>query len=893
MNKTWHNIEKDKLLIELDSSYEGLSSKEVEKRIIEYGENILPKEEKDGIFKVFFSQFKSPIVIIMLIAALFSFLAKEYLDFGVIIFIVLLDAFLGTFQEWKASKEAESLQNLIKVKTKVLRNNKEIIVDSEKVVIGDIVLLESGNKVSADLRVLSSTNLNVDESILTGESLPLHKENVVVPVKTRLSERKNMVFAGTSVVTGRAVCVVVATGSNTEIGKISLKVMETKHEKSPLVIRMEKLSKQITVIIGIVAVIIAILMFIKGEALVDIFISVVALSVSAMPEGLPLALTLALTIGSNRMAKRNVIVKKLNSVESLGSCTVIASDKTGTLTVNEQTAKKIVLADGSTFDIDGTGYNDDGAVREIDDAKIEDAINIAKLGVINNEATLKKEGSKWISFGDSIDIAFLALGKKLNLGSYYTELKNIPYESEKKYSAVFYEEDGKRYCTVKGSVEKVLSFCDRVVLDGKEKPLDFEKINRQNDELAKDGYRVIALAKSNEISTVPDKEVLEDKDIPSLVFVGLVAFIDPIRKGAVEAIEKCKKAGIKVLMITGDHQLTAFSIARELGITSSISEVANGEELETIFNKGQKDFDKYVKDKKVFTRVTPIQKLEIVNSLKRNGEFIAVTGDGVNDAPAIKAANIGVAMGSGTDVAKETGTMIVLDDDFLSIVAGIEEGRNAYSNIRKVAYLLLACGFSEVLFFVLALVFNMPVPLVAIQLLWLNIVTDGLQDIALSFEREEKEIMTEKPRDPKEPIFDKLMIHQILVAGSTIGVIVFIAWIYMINYMHMPVETARGYVMMLMVFMQNFQALNSRSEKRSTFKIPISRNWFILFSVLGATLLQIIVMEVEVLSKFLKTTKMPILHIVYMFLLSIPVLIIMELFKYLKFSKKSQKETVK
>ncbi len=889
MNKVWHNVEKEKLLIELASTKEGLLSKEALNRLMKNGKNILPKEKKDGIIKVFFSQFASPIVIIMLIAALFSFLAAEYLDASVIVFIILIDAFLGTFQEWKASQEAESLQNLIKVKTKVLRENKEIMIDSEDVVVGDIVLLESGNKISADLRILSSTNLNVDESILTGESLPLHKEDTVLPTKTRLSERKNMVFAGTSVVTGRALCLVVATGSNTEIGKISLKVMETKHEKSPLVIRMEKLSKQITILIGIVAIIIAGLMLLKGEQLVDIFVSVVALSVSAMPEGLPLALTLALTIGSNRMAKRNVIVKKLNSVESLGSCTVIASDKTGTLTVNEQTAKKIVLADGSIFEIEGTGYNDEGAVREIDDAKIEDAINISKLGVINNEATLKKEGSKWISFGDSIDIAFLALGKKLNLGSYYTELKNVPYESEKKYSAVFYEENGKKFCTVKGSVEKVLSFCDSEIIDEKRKSLDVEKINRQNEELAKDGYRVIALAKSVEIKTVPNKEVLEDKDIPKLVFVGLVAFIDPIRKGTVEAIEECKNAGIKVLMITGDHHLTAFSIARELGITNSLSEVANGEELELVFNRGQEEFDSYVNKKRVFTRVTPLQKLEIVNSLKRSGEFIAVTGDGVNDAPAIKAANIGVAMGSGTDVAKETGTMIVLDDDFLSIVAGIEEGRNAYSNIRKVAYLLISCGFSEVLFFILALSFNMPVPLVAIQLLWLNIVTDGLQDIALSFEREEKEIMSEKPRDPKEPIFDKLMIQQILIAGTTIGIIVFLAWIYMINYMDMDVDTSRGYVMMLMVFMQNFQALNSRSEKRSTFKIPISRNWFMLFSVLGATILQIIVMEVDILSAFLKTTKMPIFHIIYMFLLSIPILIVMELFKYLKFSKKESK----
>ena len=886
MNNKWHSIKIEEVFETLKCDEKGLTTKKAKEHEQKYGKNILPKEKKDGPIKIFLSQFASPIVIIMMVAGIFSLLAKEYLDFFAILFIILIDAILGTAQEWRAGKEAESLQNLIRVKTKVLRDGKEQMIDSDDLVVGDIVLLESGNKISGDLRIINSLNLTVDESVLTGESLASVKKEGILKENVGISDRSNMVFGGTSVVTGRATCIVVETGCNTEIGKISSKVIETKNEKSPLVIRMEKLTKQISVLVVVIAIALTALMLYKGEPAQEVFISVVALSVSAMPEGLPLALTLALTIGSHRMSKKNVIVKKLNSVESLGSCTVIASDKTGTLTVNEQTAKRILLPNDSMFEIEGTGYNGDGKVIEIDDAKISDAIEIAKLGVINNEASLKKEKGKWVSFGDSIDIAFLALGEKLNLGSYYTELKNIPYESEKKYSAVFYEEEEKKYCTVKGSVETVLSFCDSMLVNGKKEKLDIEKIQSQNESLAKEGYRVIALAKSQVLDKVPDKELLDSEDIPKLSFIGLVAFIDPIRKETIQSIDECKKAGIKVVMITGDHPLTAFAIAKELGLSTTYDEVTNGAEIEEYLAKGHKAFDKFIKNKKVFTRVTPIQKLEIVNSYKRQGEFIAVTGDGVNDAPAIKTANIGIAMGSGTDVAKETGTMIIMDDNFMSIVAGIEEGRNAYSNIRKVVSLLLSCGLSEVLFFTLSILFDLPVPLVAIQLLWLNIVTDGLQDMALSFEREEKEIMNEKPRNPKESIFDKLMLQQTMLAGLTIGLIVFGVWVYLIKGINMPVDTARGYVMMLMVFMQNFHALNCRSEKTSAFKLPLSRNWFIVISIVSAVALQIIVMEVEFLSQFLSTHSMPVIDIFYVFLASIPILLVMELFKFFKFRKR-------
>ena len=885
MNK-WFSIDINEIYNLTGSNENGLTNSIAKERLLKNGKNELPKEKKDGFFKLFISQFLSPIVLVMIFASIVSFVVGELIDGFAILFIVFVDALFGALQENRASREADSLQSLIKVKTKVIRDGKERIIDSEDLVVGDIVLLESGDKASGDLRIIDSTNLTIDESILTGESVAAYKSEDIIYNNVPISDQTNMVFGGTSVVTGRAKCIVVETGINTEIGKISNKVIETKNEKSPLVIRMEKLSKQITLLVLIVAIVLTVVMLIRGVGLDEVFVSVVALSVSAMPEGLPLALTLALTIGSNRMAKKNVVVKRLNSVESLGSCTVIASDKTGTLTVNEQTAKKIVMADNSTFEVDGIGYNGEGRVNCVNGSNINDAMKIATLGVINNEATLEKVNDKWKSSGDSIDIAFLSLGEKLNINNNYKVLKEVPYESEKKYSAVFYEDNDEKYCTVKGSLEVILSFCDSMYVNGKTSKLDVESITTQNDTLARDGYRVIALAKSHKLNEIPNKKVVENEDIPKMIFVGMVAFIDPIRTETIDSIARCKKAGIKVVMVTGDHPLTAFSIAKQLNICDNLDNVATGKDIEKYLALGEKEFDKFVKNIKVFTRVTPIQKLEIVNSYKRQGEFVAVTGDGVNDAPAIKSANIGIAMGSGTDVAKDTSKMIIIDDNFMSIVSGIEEGRNAYSNIRKVVYLLVSCGLSEVLFFALSIFCGLPVPLLAVQLLWLNIVTDGFQDMALSFEREEKEIMYDKPRDTKESVFDKLMLQEVLLSGLVMGLSVFTFWIFLLKTFDIPVGIARGYVMMLMVFMQNLHAMNCRSEKISAFKLPISRNWFIVVSVVSSILLQIIVMEIPLLSNFLSTGSIPILHILLILLCSVPILIVMEVFKKMKFGRR-------
>ena len=873
-NNRYYAMGEDELFTKFRSSLSGLSLREVTKRINKYGYNELPTNKRRSILEIFIGGLIDSIVLLLIVAVIASFLVGEYLDGFAIMFIVLVDLILGTIQEKKASNTAESLSNLIKEKVKVIRNGKESFIDATEVTLGDIVLFTSGDKVSADTRILSSHNFTIDESTLTGESLPVEKNSSVLKNKNiSINEQTNMLFAGTSVVTGRATGIVVNIGLSTEIGKIANTINETKEEKSPLTIRVEKFSKQMSILIIIIAIIIAILLFIKGFSLNEILLSVIALSVSAMPEGLPLALTMALTIASRNMAKNKVVVKKLHSVESLGSCTVIASDKTGTLTVNEQTAKKILLPNNNEYIISGTGYNTSG---EIIGSNLKLAKEVAILGQINNEA----EFSDGKLLGDSIDLAFLVLGKKAKININDIEIiDSIPYESASKYSAVFYKKNNETYCTIKGPLEVVESFCNSINLV---KTFDKQRLEKQNEYLAGDGYRVIALANGR----IDEKKSYSEKDIKDLAFIGMVGFIDPIRKEAPAAIKKCRRAGIKVLMITGDHPLTAYKIAKDLKLVSDYSSVTTGDEVDKYLKKSEKDFDKFVMSKIIYTRVTPLQKLKIIESLKRQGEFVAVTGDGVNDAPALKAANIGIAMGSGTDIAKETANMIVMDDNFTSIVEGVEDGRVAYANIRKIIYFLISCGLAEVLFFLLSVLFNMPVPLVAIQLLWLNVVTDGLQDFALSFEKAEKGIMKEKPISPQTSLFDKDLMEEILISGISIGLIVFGLWFYLIKIINMNVSIARGYIVALMIIIQNIHAINCRSERNSALTIPVESNTTFIFSIIFSVIIGIAILEIDFLNSFLKTSYIPYNQLLLLFCLGMIIFVIMELYKEIKFHNK-------
>ncbi len=859
----------DELYTNLKTSYNGLSSLDVKRRIEKYGYNTIPRKEKDSLLKILIGQIIDPIVLLLFIAVTFSFLSGEIVDGISIIVIILMDLVIGAYEENKANKTIDSLEKLVPVSVRVIRDSKEMEIDIKELVPGDIVLLESGDKISSDMRIIEAHNLTVDESILTGESIPITKTSKVLKEKdVPINSQTNMLFAGCNIVTGRGKAIVVGTGINTEIGKIADTLQNSKEEKSPLTIRMEKFSKQISAVIIILSCLLAVLLYAKGFALNEILISVIALAVSALPEGLPLALTMALTIASNRMAKKKVVSKKLYSVEALGSCTVIASDKTGTLTVNEQTAKKIVLPNDLEYEITGTGYMVEGSVIG---EKLEYAKEIAYLGVINNEATFTKDNM----IGDKIDLAFLVLGQKLKIKDNANIIDSIPYESSNGYSAVFYEENDKVYCTIKGSLEVVSKFSSSINF---RKDNSFNKVFKQNEELSKDGYRVIAIAQGE----VSKKNNYTDRDIKNLKFMGLVGFIDPIRKEAIKSIKDSINAGVNVLMITGDHPLTAFKIAKDLKLTNSYDEVTTSDEIRTYLKKSDREFDEFVKTKKVFARVSSSEKLRIVESLKRQGEFVAVTGDGVNDALALQSANVGVSMGSGTDIAKDTSKIILLDDNFKSLVSAIFEGRVAYSNIRKVVYFLLSCGFAEVLFFSLSILFNMPMPLVAIQLLWLNVVTDGIQDFALSFEKGDKSIMTDNYQSPKSGLFDKKMVSQILVSGLTIGLIVFGLWVYLVNYKKVDIVVARTYVMALMIIIQNIHAFNCKSEDKSIGEINIFSNKIFLFGIIGSVILGISVIQIKFFNSFLKTTGMPIKDLSLVFALGLVVLLVMEIYKKIK-----------
>ena len=856
----------DEIFTNFKTSEAGLSNLDVKRRLDKYGFNTIPRKEKEGLFLIFIGQIIDPIVLLLFIAVIFSFLTGETIDGIGILVIIFIDLIIGIYEENKANKTIDSLQKLVPTSVRVIRNNKEEEIDIKNLVPGDLVLLESGDKISADMRIIESHNLTVDESVLTGESIPISKDSKVLKEKDiPINSQTNMLFAGCNIVTGRGLAIVVDTGINTEIGKIADTLQNSKEEKSPLTIRMEKFSKQISIVIIIFSISLAILLYFKGFKLNEILISVIALSVSALPEGLPLALTMALTIASNKMAKKNVVAKKLYSVEALGSCTVIASDKTGTLTVNEQTAKRIILPNGLEYEITGTGYMVEGSVIG---EKLEYAKEIATLGVINNEATFTKENM----LGDKIDLAFLVLGQKLRIKENANVIDSIPYESSNGYSAVFYEDSGKIYCTIKGSLEVVSSYCSSINFLSTN---NFNKIYKQNEELSKEGYRVIAIA----VGEVEKKDNYTEKDIKNLRFMGLVGFIDPIRKEAIKSIKDSINAGIKVLMITGDHPLTAFKIAKDLKLTNCFDEVTTGDEISNYLRKSDREFDEFVKSKKVFARVSSLEKLRIVESLKRQGEFVAVTGDGVNDALALQSANIGISMGSGTDIAKDTSKLILLDDNFKSLVSGVFEGRVAYSNIRKIVYFLLSCGLAEVLFFTLAILFNMPMPLLAIQLLWLNVVTDGIQDIALSFEKGDRSILTNTYHNPRSGLFDKKMISQILVSGITIGLVVFGLWIYLINYKKIDINVARTYVMALMIIIQNFHAFNCRSEDKSIGDISIFSNKIFVIGIICSVILGIAVIQINIFNRILKTTGIPLNNLCLIMALGLIVLLVMEIYK--------------
>ncbi|MBN1322581.1 MAG: HAD-IC family P-type ATPase [Methanotrichaceae archaeon] len=874
------------VLQDLDAGPYGLSPAEAASRLERFGPNELPKPHVPGISAIFLYQFKSPLIYILLLAGVISFLLGEWSDGFFIFAVLLVNAAIGTVQEYSAERSAEALRELVTTRARVVRGGEGLELDSREIVPGDVVLLESGDKVPADLRLFSSLGLEADESLLTGESLPVSKDaDSISQEGCPLGDRRNMAFAGTLISRGRGQGVVTAAGRSTEIGSLA-SLLERKEAKPPLIIAMERFTSRVAAAVGAAVVVIIATSLYRGVSLEEVFFQSVALAVSAIPEGLPVALTVALAVGMGRMARRNVIIRRLVAVESLGSCSFIASDKTGTLTMNELTARRIAFPSGETWNVTGEGTLPEGEILDPSGSRGEPEdrllLRLLQTAVLDNEASLVRAEGGWIHRGDMVDVALLVMAKKASVTrevmlADHPQVDQIPFESERQFSASLNRADDCSQVHVKGAPEKVLSFCTTMATIDGDLPLDSEAVERGARELAQGGYRLLALASGK--MAPRQEESFSEEHLKGLAFLGIVGMIDPLRPEACAAVAACREAGIQVAMVTGDHPETSLAIARELMLAQTMDQVVTGPQLCEAETVGPEEIDALSGNARVFARAEPRQKLQIVESLIRQGHVVAVTGDGANDAPALRAAHVGVAMGKeGTDLARESSDLIITDDNFASLVSGVEEGRIVYSNLRKVIFLLISTGAAEIVLFILALAASLPLPLLAVQLLWLNLVTNGIQDVALAFEPAEGDEMRRRPRSPKEGIFNKLMVERIAISALVIGTVAFSLYTAMLH-AGRSIDEARNFTMLLMVLFENVQVFNSRSERLSAFSQNPLGNRFLLLGTFGALMVHMIAMYTPGLSGLLGLGPVSPEHWIELIGLALTILLAMEIHK--------------
>jgi Ca2+-transporting ATPase len=881
-----HTLTADAVIGLLETTRGGLDAQEAARRLALLGANELPQTGPPGLVRVFLSQFLSPLIYILLAAAVVSLAIREHSDAIFIFAVLLLNAVIGTAQEYSAQKAAAALQRLVPTTTRVLRGGDAYELDAGLLVPGDLVFLESGDRLPADLRLISAHELQVDESLLTGESLAVSKDAAaVLAPETVVGDRRNMAFAGTLVSRGRAQGVVTATGLDTELGRIAAAVLNRPPAKPPLIIRIERFTLGIAVLVGLAVAILAAVSLSRGVPLAEIFLLAVALAVSAIPEGLPVAITVALSIGVHRMARRKVIVRRLVAVEALGSATYIASDKTGTLTVNVMTVTRLALPGRGEWAVSGEGMESEGGISTPEGplgmTDMPLLLRLCLSAVMANDGFYGHRDGGWAHHGDAVDVALLVLGHKVGLDrlellSEHPEADAIPFESETRFSASLNHRPTCTVAHVKGALECVLPMCTLEAAQGADQPLDPQAIECQAQALAQTGHRVLALASGP--LALDEGASFSAEHLRGLTFLGLVGMIDPLRPEVPGAVRACRDAGIKVAMVTGDHPLTAEHIARELGLIDGPGQVMTGEELRCLLETG--DFAERARRTRVFARVEPQEKLTIVNMLQGQGHFVAATGDGANDAPALRAAHVGVAMGkTGTDVARETAEMIVTDDNFASIVAGVEEGRIAYANVRKVIFLLISTGMAEIVLFTLALMADLPLPLVAVQLLWLNLVTNGIQDVALGFEPAEGDELKRPPRPPREPIFDRLMVERTLLSALYMGALAFVTYQWMLSIGH-NIDEARNAILLLMVLFENVHVFNSRSETISAFRHNPLGNKLLLFGTAIAQLVHVTAMYTPGLSSVLAIQPVAFAEWLALLGIALSLLLVMEAHKW-------------
>ena len=852
---TWHAMETAEVLKELQSDPDlGLKEEEVQSRLEKYGLNELKKEEKASPLLLFLNQFKNILIIILLIATVLSALVGEIVDALLILVIIIFCAILGFVQEYRAERALEALKKMLSPTITVLRDSKEKDVPSKELVPGDILLLEAGDKIPADARLIKVPSLKCDEASLTGESLPVTKEEKPLDEDVALVDRKNMVFAGTTVTYGRAKAVVTATAMKTEFGKIAEEVTAAEPKKTPLEKRTGEIGKWLGIISLAICFLVAGISTVKEalagtlnlEFVITAVMFAVALAVAAVPEALAAIVTGALAIAMHQMAKRNALVRKMPAVETLGCTTVICSDKTGTLTKGEMTVRRI-FTEGTIVEVSGVGYEPLGKFSCPEIAKVQKSKPFRLLleaGLLCNDASLEESEGKWIIKGDPTEGALIVAAEKAGFGHVETNLDNpriaeLPFSSERKRMTTIHQmKDGKRIAFLKGAPEIVLKKCTHILENGEAWDLMEEEKNqilKINEEMAQTALRVLGFA----CKELPEQiKVSEEEVEKDMVFLGLMGMMDPPREEAIEAVRACKTMKIKSIMITGDHEITAVSIAKEIGIHEEGDLVLKGEELEKMSDE---EFEKIVDKVTVYARVSPIDKLKIVRAWKKRGEIVAMTGDGVNDAPALKHADIGVAMGiTGTEVTKDASEIVLSDDNFATILKAIERGRWIYDNIKKYLTYLLRCNITEVAVIggIVLIMGPKYLPLLPAAILFINLVTDGLPALALGVAPPDPDIMQRPPRDPKESVFTWEVKAFILMA-----LLIEIPFFYFLFFHELAdITAARTEIFFIFIIIELVIALNFRSMKFSIFKTP-PHQWLVLAIIsqflLTALLIQI------------------------------------------------------
>lgn len=889
---------------QLKTSDSGIEEAEAKKRLLQYGRNVLKEEGKKSLLTQFLEEFKDLMVIILLAATLIAWFSGEKVDASVIFFIVMLNAVIGFIQKYKAEKALEALKKMVSPTARVIRGGKEMKINAEWLVPGDIVLLAEGDKITADMRLIKTSELRISEAVLTGESSPILKDAESIHEKDEhIAEIRNMAFMGTSVVSGTGVAVVVSTGMSTEFGKIAKLTTSTQKDKSPL----QKEVMRIGIFVGKITLVLSTALFLVGyfwhkESFIESFLFSVSVAVAAVPEGLPATITIALAIGVQRLARKNAIVKQLASVETLGSTTVICSDKTGTLTKNEMTVEEMHF-DEYNAKITGVGYSPEGDIHfrakndlvSIINAKgykitmkdvesthpklYEMAMLFLKASALCNNAKLIKEKDSWNMLGDPTEGALLTLSSKAgvfkeNLEKNSKRLFELPFESMRKRMSVIYKEKhGNKTtyaCYTKGAPETTLTCCTHIMDDGKVRKItkkDIDHFTELNEDMARRALRVIAFA----YKEITEKEASQKRHEPhelesKLVFIGLTGMIDPPREEVKEAVEMTHRAGIKIYVVTGDHGLMAEAISRQLEIVKGKNvRIITGKILEKLsVQKLKAEFKKY--EYIIFARVSPSHKLKVVETLKSLGEVVAVTGDGVNDAPALKRADIGVAMGiTGTDVSKEAANMVLADDKFSTIINAIREGRTIYGNLKKFVHYIFSCNIGELFTVFAAIILGLPAPVTATLILAVDLGTDVLPALAIGVEPSEKDVMDRPPRNPKDKIMKRGFIARYLYIGTFIGLIttsVFLYQLYSYGWtwgQHLEKDSliyikGTSAALAVLILIQMINAFNARSENKSIFSVGITKNLWLIGAVTISILTMIAYTEVPFVQQFLHTT---------------------------------------